>query len=150
MARCAGGIRTATVSLPNSGGLDVLKRFFLYGMPLYLLLLEIATKHFVVSEPINYALSGPTVAVAGISLLLPVLSPKNIPLPPGLPANTVVINKTDQRVIEFAMIAFFTLIILWVYSIYLSHDRQTGYWAIVIGLFTYLIGVVFTEIKEAI
>ena len=119
-------------------------------MPLYLIVIEIATKHFVASEAINYALSGPTVAVAGISLILPVLTPKSVPIPPNLPPNMVLVNRTDQRLIEVAMIAFFMLIFLCVFSIYLAHEASSGYWAIIIGVLTYIVGVVFTEIKEAI
>src|SRR5260221_1469668 len=108
----------------------LLKRFFLYGMPIYLTAIEVVTKHFVANDPISLVLSGPTIAVAGISLILPVMTPKPVPLPQNLPPNTIVINQTDQTLIEIATIAFFVLILLWVFSIYVAHQSTSGLWAV--------------------
>ena len=59
----------------------MLKGFFLYGMPLYITVVEVLIKYLLTfvpgrSEPLELALSGPSISVAGISLLLPVLIPK--------------------------------------------------------------------------
>jgi hypothetical protein len=133
----------------------MLKRFLLYGMPIYLLVVEFGLRSLLSNMPgrteeISLILSGPTIAVAGLSLILPALSPKPVPLPPGAPADAIVINKSDQRVIELAMISVFILFIAWAFSIYLTHASPPSTWAFIIGLVTYIIGIIFTEIKERV
>jgi hypothetical protein len=127
----------------------VLKRFFLYGMPLYLIVIEVASRHFLAGEAVNYALSGPTVAVAGLSLMLPISIPKRVETPQNLPPNYTAVDKSDQRLIEIAMIAFFVLIAAWVLSIYLAYDNQMSILAIIIGSLIYAIGIIFTELKNS-
>ena len=128
----------------------LLKRFFLYGMPIYLLIIEITAKHLLNNEPVNYALSGPTIAVAGISLILPVLTTKPVPIPANSSSTMILINRTDQKLIELATIMFFLLVIPWVGSTYLAHEATTGVWAIVIGCLIYAVGVFLTGWKEKV
>jgi hypothetical protein len=133
----------------------LLKRFLLYGMPLYIVLAELSLRSLLANVPgraedVSPYLIGPTIAVAGLSLILPTLSPKLVPLPPGAPTNVIAINNSDQKLTEWGLIAVFVLFFLWAYSIYLNHPNPPSIWSLIIGLFTYTIGVVFTELKERI
>ncbi|MGY4349799.1 hypothetical protein ACVWXM_006292 [Bradyrhizobium sp. GM7.3] len=133
----------------------MLKRFLLYGMPIYLLVAEFGIRSLLSympgrTEEISIILTGPTIAVGGLSLILPALTPKPVPLPPGVPPNTIVINRSDQRLIELAIISVFLLFLAWVFSLYLTHPTPPSNWALVIGLITYIIGIVFTEAKEQV
>jgi hypothetical protein len=133
----------------------MLKRFLLYGMPFYVLVAEAGIRSLLSyvpgrSEEISIILTGPTIAVGGLSLILPTLTPKIVPLPPGAPPNTIAINKSDQTLIELATISIFILFLSWVFSIYLTHPKAPSIWALVIGMTTYIIGIFFTEAKELV
>jgi len=133
----------------------MLKRFLLYGMPLYILGAELALRSILAGLPgrpedTSLILSGPTIAVAGLSLILPTLTPKPVPLPPGVPANLIAINKNDQLLINSALIAVFVLFFAWLYSIYLTHSMPPHPGAFLIGIVTYMIGIGFTEFKERV
>jgi hypothetical protein len=133
----------------------MLKRFLLYGMPIYILVAEYGLRSLLAyapgrTEEISIVLTGPTIAVGGLSLILPTLTPKPVPLPPAAPANTVLINKSDKALIDIATISVFLLFLLWGFSIYLTHPNPPSGWALVIGLVTYIVGVFFTEAKELV
>lgn len=133
----------------------MLKRFLLYGMPIYIVLAEYGIRLMLHGLPgrheeLSFILTGPTIAVAGLSLILPALTPKPVPIPPGLPPNTIIINRSDQRLIEASFIAFFLLAFTWAVSLYLTHPEPPNEWALVIGLITYVAGIVITEVKEQV
>jgi hypothetical protein len=125
------------------------KRFLLYGMPLYLLVAELGMK-FLLAEEASIFLTGPTIAVGGLSLILPTLTPKPVPLPANAPANLVVMNASDQLLMQFATAFVFILFLTWAFSLYLTHFKPPSTWALVIGVATYIIGIVFTELKEVV
>jgi hypothetical protein len=102
------------------------------------------------TEEISIILAGPTIAVGGLSLILPTLTPKPVPLPPGAPSSTIAINKSDELLIEVATISVFILFFAWAFSIYLTHPNPPSTWALGIGLVTYIIGIIFTEAKELV
>jgi len=127
----------------------------MYGMPIYILVAESGIRSLLSYVPgrpeeVSVILTGPTIAVGGLSLILPTLTPKPVPLPAGASANTVAINKSDQRLIELATISVFLLFLAWVFSIYLTHPNPPSTWALYIGLTTYIVGIVFTEAKELV
>src|SRR5258708_9491061 len=109
----------------------MLKGFFLYGMPLYIILVKVLIKYLLTfvpgrSEPLDLALSGPSISVAGITLLLPVLIPK--PTSVIVQNQTtlgavVIINQRDQKVIETATILLFVLFIVWGVTLYMAHQN---------------------------
>jgi hypothetical protein len=101
-------IRVRTFNTLILGGGSA-QKIFLYAMPLYIIGIEVAARHLPAGEAVNYALSGPTVAVAGLSLILPTLIPKRVPTPQNLPPNYTAVDKSDQRLIEVATIAFLYL-----------------------------------------
>ena len=102
----------------------MLKRFLLFGLPLYLVLVEQLVRfmlHFAPGKPeeISAGTAGTTIAVAGISLLFPVIVPKRIdaPLTPRLQQevtqnNFALVNKSDQKLINSALIFLFLTTIL--------------------------------------
>lgn len=133
----------------------MLKRFLLYGMPIYILLVEQGIRSLLShipgrAEDTSILLSGPTITVGGLSLILATLTPKPVPLPQGAPANAIAINKSDKALIDTATICVFVFFLLWAYSIYLTHPNPPSMWALVIGILTYAIGIIFTEVKEVI
>jgi hypothetical protein len=136
----------------------MLKGFFLYGMPLYITIVEVLLKYLLTfvpgrTEPVELALSGPSIAVAGISLLLPVLIPKptSVVVQQATTQETVVIiNKRDQTVIEAATVLLFILFVVWGVMLFMAHQTNPSILVLIIGLFVYAIGAGMTIWKEAI
>ncbi len=136
----------------------MLKGFFLYGMPLYIILVKVLIKYLLTfvpgrSEPLDLALSGPSISVAGITLLLPVLIPK--PTSVIVQNQTtlgavVIINQRDQKVIETATILLFVLFIVWGVTLYMAHQNSPSIMVLVIGFIVYAIGAGMTKWKEAV
>lgn len=178
---CAAALRSANVSRDFSTGVYsitfhnsmarwaewMLKRFFLYGLPLYLVLVEQCVRfllHFAPGKPeeMSTAAAGTSIAVAGISLLFPVIVPKpiNQPLTPRLQRlvntkNLAFVNKSDQKLIGSALFFLFFTTGLWGYSLWLSHIFSDTSWyslnsPFIIGLINYAIGVVHTELKDIV
>jgi hypothetical protein len=139
----------------------MLKRFFLYGMPTYIIVIELAIRYLLSFTPgrheeVSLLLSGPSIAVAGLTLILAVLSPKPFALaiPPGMiPINindVVIININDKKLIDAATIALFVLLGFWALSLFLAHQENPSFWTMVIGGDTYIVGIAFTEWKEIV
>jgi hypothetical protein len=146
---------------------QMLKRFLLFGLPLYLVLVEQFVRfllHFAPgkAEEISAGTAGTTIAVAGISLLFPVIVPKRIdaPLTQRLQKeiterNFALVNRSDQKLVTSALVFLFVTTICWGYALWLSHSAPDIDWYSVpspflIGLVTYAIGVIHTEIKEIV
>ncbi|HEV7910424.1 MAG TPA: hypothetical protein VGP28_04915 [Methylocella sp.] len=145
----------------------MLKRFLLYGFPLYLLCIEYFVKFLLAgadgSDSLAISSTAPTIAAAGLSLLMPIVIPKPVPemseaVRKQYPDKKItIIGQADQHLINSAWIFIFVIAALWGYSLYLNekhiesvlpgiHLRAT--W--IIGLASYIVGVVHTEIKEVV
>ena len=129
----------------------MLKRIVLYGFPLYIAFAEILVSHFLLNPPREAGNIGPSIAVAGISLLFPVLVPRQreVDLATGGTATVVV----DYGLVQTAWIFLFVLAGIWIYCLYLANQPRPPIWEgtsapIAIGVVTYILGVVFAELKE--
>jgi len=145
----------------------MLKRFLLYGFPLYLLCIEYFVKFLLAasdgSDSLAISSTAPTIAAAGLSLLIPVVIPKPVPelskaVQQQYPDKRItIIGQADQHLINSAWIFIFILAALWGYSLYMTDKhiespvpgiQLPATW--VIGLASYIVGVVHTEIKEVV
>jgi hypothetical protein len=145
----------------------MLKRFFLYGLPLYLIVVEQFVRsllHFVPGRPdeMSMAAAGTSVAVAGIALLFPVMIPK--PVEARLSARLAkaagdeqisFTKKSDQRLVSSSIVFLFLLTALWGYGLWLAHMPVDAPWyslasPLPYGFLNYTIGIIHTELKEIV
>lgn len=131
----------------------MLKRIVLYGFPLYIAFAEVLVSHFLLNPPRAAGDIGPSIAVAGISLLFPVLVPtqRQVVLEDGSPLTVIV----DYNLVQTAWIFLFVLARIWIYCLYLANQAAPPVWLatpapIAIGGTTYVIGIVFGELKERV
>jgi hypothetical protein len=136
----------------------VLKRVPLYIFPLYLAAADYIVREFM-TETAPLSVVGPSIVAAGMVLLFPVLIPRSpaYHLPPRVQAaleqrNLAIYSVADQHVTFAAWICLFILAGVWIYTIYLAHENPPVQWHIfpvtlLVGSGSYLIGVLFTELK---
>lgn len=129
----------------------MLKRIVLYGFPLYIVFAEVLVNHFLLNPPKEATNIGSSMAVAGISLLFPVLVPRQRRI--TLADGEVVTVILDYTLVQTAWIFLFLLAGIWIYCLYVSNLQSPPVWwtvpaPLAIGAATYIIGVVFTELKE--
>ena len=129
----------------------MLKRIILYLFPLYITGAEAFVSHYLLSPPKDASNIGSSIAVAGLSLLFPVLVPRRqaAVLQDGSPATIFL----DIGLVQTAWIFLVGLASLWIYCLYLANQSPPPSWygapsPMIIGGATFVIGVVFTEIKE--
>ncbi len=129
----------------------MLKRIQLYGFPLYIVFAEGLVSHYLLVPPRDANNTGSSIAVAGLSLLFPVLIPKQQPvvLADGSPAILIL----DMGLVQCAWLFLAGLAGLWIYCLYLANQPVPPVWLfapapMIIGVGTFVVGVVFTEIKD--
>ena len=136
------------------------KRILIYGFPFFLIALErvLRTALNLNSE----TFMGPTLAAVGVSFLLSLIVPKSREL--GLSQETlseidrqgiIVIPRNEQILIDLVWVFIFTLTASWAYCLYLSCITPTSTWLKIpayqiLGFGNYFVGVLFSEIKEAV
>jgi hypothetical protein len=131
----------------------LLKRVVLIGLPIYIVGAEVFVNYVLLGSSDEFKHLGPSVAVAGISLLVPVLVPKRgeVSLQNGQVATIVL----DADLVQAAWLVLIVLAGFWIYCLYLAHQTDPPtLWSVpaptAIGAGTYLVGWVFTELKEGL
>lgn len=99
------------------------KKLMLYGLPVYLYILEAVLKTFAAIKADSVA--GPTLAGAGLGFLLPLTELKEIPVPPEVlsklkDTKTAVYSPTDKTFSDLIWVCFFVALLLWMWCIYLT------------------------------
>jgi hypothetical protein len=126
----------------------------LYGLPLYLYLLEAFLKS--IASVTSESLLGPTLAGAGIGFLLPLTEFKRVNLAQNLVSElekfkVEAYSNRDKNFIEFVWLFFFISLVAWMYSVFLTfHPKQVPLdvaplW---IGCVIFVVALVLSEIKE--
>jgi hypothetical protein len=148
------------------------KRFVFYGFPIYLVLADLAMRFLINFAPgrheeISIVAASNSIAAAGLALIAPVLIPK--PMKSEVSALTQaefraagldLIGSNDRRLISSAYIGLLVLPFFWGAALWYAHDgtglHDVSLWgfsiptpvAIAIGI--YLIGMIYTELKEIV
>lgn len=146
------------------------KRFIFYGFPIYLVIAEYSIR-FLLSyapgktEDLAVVGSTSTVTAAGLSLIAPVLIPKPVTLNQSASrivaaSGVVMMRAGDQRLIACAYLALLILPFAWGGALWMVHRDNSDYdialaglhvpGPFLIGVCIYLIGMAFTEVKEAV
>jgi len=138
----------------------MIKRILIYGFPFFLIALEIVFRK---ALGINSQIFiGPSLAGVGIGFLLSLTTPRkrDIPLSPETldkikELGMVMIPKAEQTLIDIVWIFIFLLTASWFLCLYLSSvSPQLIFLTMpvyqIIGYANYFVGVIFSEIKEAI
>jgi hypothetical protein len=139
--------------------MPVLKRFLIYLLPVYLTLIEWAMDKVHVIGHSNAL--GPTLAAVALGLLGPTVVPKVRTIEnkeSGVVHPLRVFSPRDIRICEIGWIILLLFLILWPYILYLSErpERDVNIdiyivllpTSVVIGMATYIIGIIFSELKE--
>jgi hypothetical protein len=157
-------------AVPNLLTIFTFKRFVFYAFPIYLVLAEYAIR-FLMSfapgrgEEVSLIAASNSVAAAGLSLVAPVLIPK--PVTVRLSQATLdalraqgadLINRHDRALIFSGYIGLLVLPFPWGLSLWYAHDSGTPHvvmllgWPIpmslLIALGIYIVGMIYTEVKE--
>lgn len=138
----------------------MIRRILLYGFPVFIILLEILLRSAYSID--SKGLVGPALAATAIGLLLPLTSQKrrDLQLPHAITEKLkgrgiMIIPKTEKTLIEAVWLILFVFVLAWAYAVYLSCRQVAGgrfglTWCQMIGIVTYIIGVVLTEIREVV
>jgi hypothetical protein len=131
------------------------KKILLYGLPVYLYLLEFLLKAFASIKADSVA--GPTLAGAGLGFLIPLTDLKVPTIDPDLAKQLKAAGATahvssDKNFSDFVWIVFFVSLGLWMRCIYLTlRPLEAGKYvdnSLVIGCIIFVVSIVLTEIKE--
>jgi hypothetical protein len=146
------------------------KRFIFYGFPVYLTALEYAMRYVMGFAPgrpedVSIVAASDGIAAAGLSLIAPVLLPKPVvtTLDPATLAkiaaeNGRLVNRRDQRLIVAGWLGLLFLPFPWGWLLWMAHNSDTR-WDVYVGtqvvpgpfliaLCMYLVGMIYTELKE--
>lgn len=125
----------------------------IYGFPLVLLLFEWGLRSLLTVD--SWGFTGPTLAAAGLSFLVPLTRPKilNVSIPSA--PNAVAISKGDQELVAFIWILVLAFLFVWSGACYASikHPTHTVLGLsthLVVGGVAYLISLVMIFVKEKI
>ena len=121
----------------------MLKRIVLYGFPLYIAFAELLVSHYLLNPPKEAGNIGPSIAVSGISLLFPVLVPRQREVDLANDGTATVL--VDYGLVQTAWILLFVLAGVWIYCLYIANQPHPPVWKgtsarIAIGAITYLLG----------
>ena len=125
----------------------------IYGFPVMLLVFEWGLRHLLSVD--SWGFTGPTLAAAGLSFLVPLTKPKilNIQIPNA--PDAVVTSKRDKEFVGLTWLMVFAFLFIWSASCYASlkfpEQRVLGFSThLFIGGVAYLISLVMTFIKEKV
>jgi hypothetical protein len=138
----------------------MIKRLLIYGFPFFMLLIEALFRAALKLD--TNAFMGPTIAAVGVGFLLPLIVPKQRQYPFSddvrreISGHRIVIIPTaEQRLIDVVWIFIFVLTSGWIYSLYISSTQPQLLWFnirayLALGFANYFVGVLLSELKEAI
>jgi len=136
------------------------KRILIYGFPFFLIALEYVLRTALSLDSETFM--GPTLAAVGISFLLSLIVPKNRELDLSQETQNeidrlgiIVVPRGEQILIDLVWVFIFALTASWAYCLYLSCINPSTTWFKIpayqlLGYGNYFIGVLFSEIKEAV
>jgi hypothetical protein len=124
-----------------------------YGFPLILLAFEWGLRTVLVVDA--RAFTGPTLAAAGLSFLVPLARPKILSVQVAGARSAIVISKGDHHLIPVVWLLVLIFLFAWSGSCYASvRYPQHTVWGVdthlFIGLGAYLLSLVMTFIKEKV
>lgn len=123
-----------------------------YGFPLILVVFEWGLKFILAVE--NTAFTGPALATAGLSYLIPLSKPKVLPIPIQGQAGAFATTERDSQLIGFNWLLILAALFSWSASCYFSIKAptlkifDTFYLHFLIGLCTYVVSLLMTLLKE--
>lgn len=125
----------------------------IYGFPLLLLLFEWGLRVLIQVDSSGF--TGPTLAAAGLSFLMPLTKPKQLNIQiPGNP-NAIAISRTDTQFMAFTWMVIFGYLFLWALTCYTSIKLPMNkVFSITTHLFigscAYVFSLVMTFVKEKV
>ena len=123
----------------------------IYGFPLTLLLFEWGLRVMLTVDSSGF--TGPALAAAGLSFLMPLTKPKITELAGNTPKKMVMMSKADSVLIPIVWMFVFIFLFSWSFACYVSikfpNDHTFGFNShLVIGSLVYLASLILTGIKE--
>lgn len=123
----------------------------IYGFPLVLLLFEWGLRSLMAVDSSGF--TGPTLAAAGLSFLVPLTKPKILNVQVTGAQNVVVTSRADNQFVAATWILVFAFLFVWSSSCYASikypdHKIWGFSTHLLIGAGAYLISLVMTFVKE--
>ena len=123
-----------------------------YGFPLILILFEWGLKFILTVE--NTAFTGPALATAGLSYLIPLTKPKVLPIPVQGQSGAFATTERDSQLIGLNWLLILGALFSWCASCYFSIKEPTlKIWGVfylhfIIGFITYVVSLLMTLLKE--
>ena len=110
----------------------MLKRFILYGFPVYLLFMEQGVRYllqYIPGKHEDFSIGSPNIAAIGLGLLCPCIIPK--PMDQVSEAlkkqihqrGLTITTKRDREITELATVLLFLFSFAWVYCLFLNHQQ---------------------------
>jgi hypothetical protein len=134
------------------------KKLMVYGLPVYLYVLEAVLKTFAAIQ--SDSIAGPTLAGAGLGFLLPLTELKQINVPADVlqklkDTGTAVYSPADKTFSDFVWVCFFASLLLWMWCIYLTLHPKPLWLGYInepfsIGCIIFVVSIALAEIKERI
>lgn len=123
----------------------------IYGFPLTLLGFEWGLRTMLAVDSGGF--TGPTLAAAGLSFLMPLTKPKKKNLPGH--DDVIAVSKADAALTPILWISVFAFLFSWSWSCYVSlklpNDTTFGFAShLVIGGAVYIVSLLLTAIKEKV
>ena len=123
----------------------------IYGFPFTLLGFEWGLRTILKVDASGF--TGPTLAAAGLSFLMPLVKPKKTSMSSF--GNYIYISRAESNFMPVLWIAFIAFLFCWTWSCYMSivfpHDKTWGIDNhLLIGGVMYSISLIFTFIKEKV
>jgi hypothetical protein len=125
----------------------------IYGFPVLLLIFEWGLRSVIAVD--TWGFTGPSLAVAGLSFLVPLTKPKEIDVSAPEHAGAVGVSRKDLDFIAVTWLLVLSFLFFWAWSCYasLKHpDQQFLHVSLhfAIGLATYAVSLVMTYVKELV
>ena len=136
----------------------MIRKMLIYGLPIYLVGLEILLRIVINKESIDFA--GPTLGGSGLGILVTLTEHKEVNLTAAaqraLEARSArAFLSKDQKFIEFVWLMFLLMLAGWLATLYLSieglgKDLLIFPLPLIIGAVSYLIAIVSAEFKRGL
>ena len=130
-----------------------MQAILIYGFPLVLLLFEWGLRSLMAVDSSGF--TGPTLAAAGLSFLVPLTKPKSLNVQVAGMPNAVVTSRADNQFVATTWILVFVFLFVWSWSCYVSikspeHNVFGVAKHLLIGGIAYLVSLVMTFVKEKV